>query len=67
MILTSLVAAKVAVQVVEYYKQALNALQGGEEGGLNEFLVSRIYLSWTKYLSFKVKNSIDTFFSLQDK
>lgn len=49
------ILAKVAVQVVDYYKQALSTLQtSGEEGPLCDLLGSRVYKDWIKYLNFKV-------------
>ncbi|KAK4879126.1 hypothetical protein RN001_007272 [Aquatica leii] len=47
------IIAKVAVQVVDYYKQALNTLQTTEEGSLSDLLGSRTYKDWIKYLNFK--------------
>lgn len=47
--------AKVAVQVVDYYKHSLQTLQaGGEEGSFSDLVGSRFYKEWVKYLSFKV-------------
>lgn len=47
--------AKVAVQVVDYYKRALSILQSTSEESLFTDLVgSRTYKEWAKYLSFKV-------------
>jgi len=49
------IISKVAVQVVDYYKQALATLQtSGEEGSLSDLLGSRTYKDWIKYLNFKV-------------
>lgn len=49
------IIAKVAVQVVDYYNQALNTLNmGGDDGSIAETVGSKIFKEWTKYLKFKV-------------
>lgn len=49
------IIAKVAVQVVDYYKQALTVLQsGGEEGSFSDLLGSKVYKRWIQYINFKV-------------
>lgn len=49
------IIAKVAVQVVEYYKKSLTILQSGtEDGSFGDILGSKVYKKWTQYISFKV-------------
>lgn len=47
--------AKIAVQVVNYYKHALHTLQAGrDDSSFSDIVGSRTYKDWIKYLSFKV-------------
>ncbi|CAH0557308.1 unnamed protein product [Brassicogethes aeneus] len=47
--------AKVAVQVYDYYRSALNILQNNqEEAGVTEGLDYKVFKGWIKYLSFKL-------------
>lgn len=48
------IIAKVVVQVVDYYKQALNTLQSTEDGSLSDLVGSRTYKDWLKYINFKI-------------
>lgn len=49
------IIARIAVQVVSYYKHALQTLQaGGDEGSFGDIVGGRTYKEWVKYLYFKV-------------
>ncbi|KAB0798419.1 hypothetical protein PPYR_09412 [Photinus pyralis] len=48
------IIAKVVVQVVDYYKQALSTLQSTEDGSLSDLVGSRTYKDWLKYINFKI-------------
>ncbi|KAK5646077.1 hypothetical protein RI129_004541 [Pyrocoelia pectoralis] len=48
------IIAKVVVQVVDYYKQALNTLQSTEDGSLSDLVGSRTYKDWVKCVNFKI-------------
>lgn len=51
----AVIIAKVGVQVVDYYHQALNTLQtGGDEGSIAETIGSKTYKEWRQYLKFKI-------------
>ncbi|KAK9888812.1 hypothetical protein WA026_001035 [Henosepilachna vigintioctopunctata] len=49
------IIAKVAVQVVDYYKKAQILLQGGiDENNYSEYIQIGTFKEWVKYLNFKV-------------
>ncbi|XP_045472120.1 tyrosine-protein phosphatase non-receptor type 23 isoform X2 [Harmonia axyridis] len=49
------IIAKVAVQVVDYYKKAQIMLQGGvDENNYSDYVQVGIFKEWVKYLNFKV-------------
>ncbi|GLV42515.1 myopic [Carabus blaptoides fortunei] len=51
----STIIAKVAVQVVDYYNQAISTLlAGSDEGSMGEIVGSRVFKDWSRYLKFKV-------------
>lgn len=52
----SLIVAKVASQIIEYYNAAFAALlSGGEEGMIAEITGSRQFKEWRQYIQFKVQ------------
>lgn len=49
------IIAKVAVQVVDYYNQAIATLMSGtDDGTIGEIIGSRVFKVWSRYLKFKV-------------
>lgn len=49
------IIAKVAVQVVEYYKKSCTVLQNGtEDGSFADILGSKTYKKWLQYINFKI-------------
>lgn len=52
----SIIVAKVASQIIEYYNSAFAALlSGGEEGMIAEIVGSRQFKEWRQYIQFKVQ------------
>jgi tyrosine-protein phosphatase non-receptor type 23 len=49
------IVAKVTAQVISFYNSAMSALFGQNEDGLiQDFIGSKIYKEWTKYIKFKI-------------
>lgn len=49
------IIAKVAVQVVDYYKKSLNIISNNtEDGSFADILGTKPYKKWCQYISFKV-------------
>lgn len=52
----SMIVAKVASQIIEYYNSAFAALlSGGEEGVIAEIVGSKQFKEWRQYIQFKVQ------------